>query len=143
MNDYDKVKLQRLINDENGTNYHRNVPLDGYTVTLGDAFISFAFREINGFTTVIIHYIYVTKKEDLISLLGYCTNMWSGCGTKMIYFREHKRKSNIIKTFSHLGFDVHPVTKGSWKHNWVSTNGYSESDCIEAFTPVNSGGRRK
>lgn len=138
MDNYDKVKLQRLINDEHGTNYHRNVPLDGYTITLGDAFISFAFREIAGVTTVIIHYLYVTKKEDLMTLLAYCINMWSGYGTKMIYFREHKRKSNIIKTLSHLGFDVHSMRKNSWPHDWISTNGFPEYDCIEAFTPANT-----
>ncbi len=136
MVNYDKVKLQRLINDEHGTNYHRNVPLDGYTVTLGDAFISFGFREVNGFTIAIIHYIYVTKKEDMVSLFSYCVNMWAGYGVKMIYYREHKRKSNIVKTFSHIGFDVHNTKVKNWPHNWISTNGYAESDCIEAFTPV-------
>lgn len=136
MVNYDKVKLQRLINDEHGTNYHRNVPLDGYTVTLGDAFISFGFREVNGFTIAIIHYIYVTKKEDMVSLFSYCVNMWAGYGVKMIYYREHKRKSNIVKTFSHIGFDVHNTKVKNWPHNWISTNGYTESDCIEAFTPV-------
>lgn len=136
MVNYDKVKLQRLINDEHGTNYHRNVPLDGYTVTLGDAFISFGFREVNGFTIAIIHYIYVTKKEDMVSLFSYCVNMWAGYGVKMIYYREHKRKSNIVKTFSHIGFDVHNTKVKNWPHNWISTNGFDESDCIEAFTPV-------
>ena len=136
MDNYDKVKLQRLINEEHGTNYHRNVPLDGYTITLGDAFISFGFREINGFTVAVIHYIYVTKKADLISLLAYCINMWSGYGVKMIYYREHKRKSRIIKTFTHIGFDVHNTQVKNWAHQWVSTNGFGENECIEAFTPV-------
>ena len=136
MDNYDKVKLQRLINEEHGTNYHRNVPLDGYTITLGDAFISFGFREINGFTVAVIHYIYVTKKADLISLLAYCINMWSGYGVKMIYYREHKRKSNIIKTFTHIGFDVHNTQVNNWAHQWISTNGFGENECVEAFTPV-------
>ena len=136
MDNYDKVKLQRLINEEHGTNYHRNVPLDGYTITLGDAFISFGLREVNGFTVAVIHYIYVTKKADLISLLAYCINMWSGYGVKMIYYREHKRKSNIIKTFTHIGFDVHNTQVKNWAHQWVSTNGFGENECIEAFTPV-------
>lgn len=143
MNNYDKVKLQRLINDEHGTNYHRNVPLDGYTITLGDAFISFGFREVNGFTIAVVHYIYVTKKEDLMSLLSYCVNMWAGYGVKMIYYREHKRKSNIIKTFSHIGFDVHDTKVKEWAHNWISTNGFKESDCIEAFTPVEESAKKK
>lgn len=136
MNGYDRVKLQKLINNEHGTNYHKNVPLDGYTITLGNAFISFGFREINGVNIAIIHYIYVTRKEELMSLLAYCINMWSGYCVKMIYFREHKRRSNIINTFTHLGFDVHDTKVDKWPHNWVSTNGYKENDCIEAFTPV-------
>lgn len=134
MTNYDKIRLARLINDENGTNYHRNVPLDGFTITLGDAFISFAFREINGINTVIIHYIYVTKQSDFISLLAYCINMWSGYGVKMVYYREHKRKSNVIKTLTHLGFDVKDTENNNWKHSWTSTNGYAENDCIEAYT---------
>ena len=136
MNNYDKVKIQNLINDENGTNYHRNVPLDGYTITLGDAFISFGFREVNGFNIAIIHYIYVTKSSDLVSLLSFCVNMWSGYGVKMIYYREHKRRSNIIKNFKHLGFDVHDSKATNWSHAWISTNGYPEYACTEAFTPV-------
>ena len=64
MNNYDKVKLQRLINDEHGTNYHRNVPLDGYTITLGDAFISFGFREVNG------HVMYIT--DTIVNVDNRC-----------------------------------------------------------------------
>lgn len=143
MNNYDKVKIQNLINDEHGTNYHRNVPLDGYTVTLGDAFISFGFREVNGYTIAVVHYIYVTKASDLVSLLSWCINMWSGYGVKMIYYREHKRKSNIIKTFAHLGFDVHDARTDHWSHQWISTNGYPEYSCIEAFTPVNEGPKKR
>lgn len=136
MDSYDKRRITALINDENGTNYHKNVPLDGFTVTLGDSFISFAFREINGITTALIHYIYVIKKEDFITLLGYCVNMWKGYGVKMIYYREHRRKSNIVSTLKHLGLDVQPMTKKSWTHKWTSTNGFAESDCIEAFSKV-------
>lgn len=143
MNSYDKVKIQKLINDEHGTNYHRNVPLDGYTITLGEAFISFGFREVNGYTIAVVHYIYVTKKEELVSLLAYCVNMWSGYGVKMIYYREHKRKSNIIKTFSHLGFDVHDAKTNHWSHQWISTNGFAEDDCIEAYTPVNDSNNKR
>lgn len=143
MNSYDKVKIQKLINDEHGTNYHRNVPLDGYTITLGEAFISFGFREVNGYTIAVVHYIYVTKKEELVSLLAYCVNMWSGYGVKMIYYREHKRKSNIIKTFSHLGFDVHDAKANHWSHQWISTNGFAEDDCIEAYTPVNDSSSKR
>lgn len=138
MNAYTKVKLQNRINNEHGTNYHRNIPLDGFTVTLNDSFISFNFREVNGYNIAIIHYLYVTKKEDLVALLTWCVNMWTGYDVKMIYYREHKRKSNIIKPFTALGFDVHDITVNKWNHPWVSNNGYKEFDCIEAFTPVKS-----
>ena len=35
MTNYNRAKLQTLISDENGPNYHKNVPLDGFTITLG------------------------------------------------------------------------------------------------------------
>lgn len=138
MNKYDKFRLQQLINAEHGTNYHRNVPLDGYTITLGDAFISFGFREVNGVTIAVIHYIYVTKREDFLALLAYCVNLWSGYGVKMLYIREHRRKSNVVSKLSSLGFDVHTISTDHWTHNWISTNGFAENDCLEAFTPVNA-----
>lgn len=138
MNDYDKAKLQRLISDEHGPNYHRNIPLDGFTVTLDDSFISFSFKEINGITVVVIAYIYVTNKRDFINLLGYCVKMWSGYGAKMIYYKEHCRKSNVAKFLKYLDFEVRPAKKNNWKYKWKSTNGFSEDDCIEAFTRNNT-----
>lgn len=134
MNTYDRARLQTLINDENGPKYSRNVPLDGFTITLGDSFISFNLREINKNKVAVITYIYVTNKEELISLLGYCINMWSGYDVKMIYYREHRRKSNIVKLLKYLDFDVVSTTKKDWKYKWKSTNGFKEDDCIEAFT---------
>ena len=138
MNSYDKNKLKQLISNENGTNYHKNVPLDGFTVTFGNAFISFSFKEINNITVAVITYIYVTNKTELVTLLGYCTNVWQGYGAKMIWYREHRRKSNIIKLLKHLDFNVVDTKKKDWKHPWKSTNGYKEYDCIEAFTKPNN-----
>ena len=40
-----KVELQKLINDENGTNYHRNVKLNGYVIYRGDSFIAFRLMD--------------------------------------------------------------------------------------------------
>ena len=134
MNTYDKAKLQKLIDKENGTRYSKNIPLGGFTLTFNNAFISFYFREIKGKTVVVITYIYVTNKNELLTLLGYCINMWSGYQVNMIYYREHRRKSNIIKLLRHLDLDVQDISYDSWKHKWTSTNGYDESDCIEAFT---------
>lgn len=134
MTTYDKAKIKALIDDEHGQHYCRNIPLDGFTITLSDAFISFCFREIDSSVIAVISYIYVTSKEDLISLLGYCINLWSGYNVKMIYYREHKRKSNIIKLLKYLDFDVTSIKKNNWKYKWTSTNGFKEDDCIEAFT---------
>ena len=97
MTNYNRAKLQTLISDENGPNYHKNVPLDGFTITLGVSFISFSFKEINGITVAVVTYMYITDKNAFINLLGYCIKIWSGYGVKMIYYKEHRRKSNIIK----------------------------------------------
>ena len=138
MTNYDKAKLQRQISDENGTNYHRNVPLDGFTITYDDSFISFSFKEINGITVVVIAYMYITNKKALLALLGYCINVWNGYGAKMIWYREHKRKSNVVQLLKHLDFIVTSTKKTDWKHKWISTNGYTESDCWEVFTSPNN-----
>jgi hypothetical protein len=132
--DMKKLQLQKLINKENGINYHRNVDLSGYTVYRGDSFISFRFVEIKGFTTVIIDYIYVTNKNDLLKLFSWCLNFWSGNAAKFIYYKEHKRKSNVVKKYLPLlGFKTQDATYTKWKHDWTSTNGYDESEIIESF----------
>lgn len=138
MNSYDKARLQNLISNENGTNYHRNVPLDGFTITLGDSFISFSFKNINNITVAVISYIYVTGKLEFIHLLSYCIKMWSGYGVKMIYYKEHARKSNVTKFLKYLDFDINPTTKVKWKYPWKSTNGFAENECIEAYTKYNT-----
>lgn len=138
MTNYNRAKLQTLISDENGPNYHKNVPLDGFTITLGVSFISFSFKEINGITVAIVTYMYITDKNAFINLLGYCIKIWSGYGVKMIYYKEHRRKSNIIKFLKYLDFDVKSTKTKKWKYIWKSTNGYKEDDCIEAYTKCNS-----
>lgn len=138
MTNYNRAKLQTLISDENGPNYHKNVPLDGFTITLGVSFISFSFKEINGITVAVVTYMYITDKNAFINLLGYCIKIWSGYGVKMIYYKEHRRKSNIIKFLKYLDFDVKSTKTKKWKYIWKSTNGYKEEDCIEAYTKCNS-----
>ena len=56
----------------------------------------------------------------------------------MIYYKEHRRKSNIIKFLKYLDFDVKSTKTKKWKYIWKSTNGYKEEDCIEAYTKCNS-----
>lgn len=138
MTNYNRAKLQTLISDENGPNYHKNVPLDGFTITLGVSFISFSFKEINGITVAVVTYMYITDKNAFINLLGYCIKIWSGYGVKMIYYKEHRRKSNIIKFLKYLDFDVKSTKTKKWKYIWKSTNGYKEEDCVEAYTKCNS-----
>lgn len=129
-----KLEMQQLINDENGENYHRNINLNGYTVYRDKSFISFRILSVKNKPIVVIDYIYITNKKDLIQLLSWCINFWSGNSVRYIYYKEHKRKSNIIKSLSSLGFTVSETTCNKWKHQWKSTNGFSESAVIEAFT---------
>lgn len=129
-----RLELRKRINDENGINFHRNVNLSGYIIYRRDSFIAFHFKTINGITGVVIDYIAVVNKTDLIKLLSFCINFWAGSNTKFIYLREHVRASNIVeKYFKTLGFDIMKSDNATWKHTWTSTNGYSEGEIIEAF----------
>ncbi len=130
-----KIELQKLINSENGINYHRNVNLNGYTVYRGKSFISFRLLNINNKEVVIIDYMFMTSKKDLLQLLSWCVNFWSGNAVKYIYYKEHHKKSNIAeKCLPSLGFHVQQSTYDNWKYEWTSTNGFDENEIIEAFT---------
>lgn len=130
-----KRELQRLINDENGINYHKNVNLNGYTVYRQSSFISFHFVEINNIQTVIIDYIYVTNKNSFIKLFSWCINFFAGNNVKFIYLKEHKRASNVVKKYlSEAGFTVaEGKNTKPWKYVWTSTNGFAEDEILEAF----------
>lgn len=130
-----KFELQQKINEENGIEYHKNINLNGYTVYRGESFISFRLVDIKNKKVVIIDYIYITSKTNLIQLLSWCVNFWSGNAVKYVYYKEHKRMSNIVsKCFPQLGFTIKESTYNNWKHPWVSTNGFDETDIIEAYT---------
>lgn len=133
--DLKKKELQKLINNEHGINYHRNINLSGYTVYRKDSFISFHFVDVNGIKTVVIDYIYIVNKTDLVKLISFCVHFFDGNGVKFIYYREHKRDSNVVqKFFTTIGFDVHEQHRnGVWKHEWTSTNGYDENEIVEAY----------
>lgn len=132
-----KSDMQNLIDKEHGKNYHRNIDLSGYTVYRGDSFITFRFVTIgsNNRTVVYVDYIYVTDKKNLIKLMAWCINFWTGNGAQCIYYRSHKRKANYVeKSFPSLDFHVTEKNKQKeWKYKWTSTNGYSENNIIEAF----------
>ena len=131
--DLKRRELQKLINRENGRNYHKNINLTGYTVYRKDSFITFHFVQVNGINTVMIDYIYVTSKKDLIKLLSFCIHYFAGNKVRFIYYKEHKRQANYVsKYFNLLGFKLADREMG-WKHDWQSTNGYSENEVLEAY----------
>lgn len=129
-----KLEMQQLINDENGIEYHRNINLSGYAVYRDKSFISFRLMNIKDKTIVVIDYMYMTNTKDFIQILSWCINFWSGNAVKYIYYKEHKRKSNISKSLSKLGFNVIDTTCEKWKYEWKSTNGFPENQIVEAFT---------
>lgn len=131
--DLKRRELQKLINRENGKNYHKNINLTGYTVYRKDSFITFHFVSVNGINTVMIDYIYVTCKKDLIKLLSFCIHYFAGNKVRFIYYKEHKRQANYVsKYFNLLGFKI-ADREMNWKHDWQSTNGYKETEVVEAY----------
>ena len=131
-----KFELQKLINEEHGNKFHKNINLSGYVIYRKDSFIVFHFVEVNNINTVVIDYIYITNKKDLLKLLSFCINFWSGNTCKFVYYKEHRRESNIVKKyFSTLGFEIIEKTadKNPWKHEWTSTNGFKENEILEAY----------
>ncbi|MEE3344057.1 MAG: hypothetical protein VZS44_08205 [Bacilli bacterium] len=132
-----REKIRKIIDNEHGPGYSKNVNLSGYVITRGDSFIIFRFLNVgeNQRVVVYIDYIYVTNRKSLIKLLAWCINFWTGNGAQCLYFKSHKRKANYIeKTFPSLDFTVKDTIKNSeWKHAWKSTNGYKENQLLEAF----------
>ena len=133
--DNKKIEMQRLINDENGINFHRNIDLSGYCFYKGSSFISFKIENINDTNVAIIKYIYLTSKKDLIKLLSFCINFWAGQKIKFLYFLEHARDANYCKKyFSSIGFQMIEENRpGSFKYEYKSTNGYDANDIREYY----------
>ena len=130
-----KLEMKKQIDDENGINFSRNIDLSGFTIYKGDNFISFKMIEIDGVQTVVIKYIYVTSKQNLVKLLAFCINMWSGNAVKFIYLLEHRRIQNYTKKYLEaIGFTVIEENRpGVWKYDFESTNGFDENDILEAY----------
>lgn len=137
--DAKKHEIQQYINDENGIDFAKNIPLDGYVFYKGDSFIAFNIVEVKlkkkTINTAIIQYIYVTSKNSLVKLLSFTVNFFAGNNVKFIYLKEHKRQSNIVKKyFSTLGFTIKEYNApGTWQYPWTSTNGFDEDDILEAY----------
>ncbi len=134
--DMKKLELQRLINSEHGIDYHRNVNLNGYTFYTGDSFLTFELCDVNGFMVAKINYVFITDKKALNELFSYAIQFWTGNDVKYVYYREHLRKSNVAEKYLEaIGLKV--ITSDDftgWAHNWKSTNGYKESEILEAIT---------
>ena len=130
-----KMELQKLINDENGVNFHRNIDLSGFCFYKGKSFISFKLVDINGVQTAVIKYIYLVNKNDLVKLLSFCINFWAGNNVKFLYFLEHAREANYcLKYLKTIGFTVvEEERKDVWKYDYKSTNGYKENEIREYF----------
>ena len=54
-----KIELQKIINSENGINYHRNVNLSGYTAYRDKSFISFRLMNVKNKQICVIDYIFI------------------------------------------------------------------------------------
>lgn len=130
-----KIELQKLINEENGINFHKNIDLSGWTFYKGKSFISFKIINVNGVNVCKISYIYLTNKNDLVKLLSYCINFWAGNTVKYLYFLEHSRDANYCKKyFSALGFTITEENRpNAFRHEYKSTNGYDENDIREYY----------
>ena len=134
MSNIQKLEMQKLINEENGINFHKNIDLSGYTFYRGvDNFISFKLIEVNNIQVAKINYIYVTSKKNLIKLLSLCINFWSGNAVKYIYFVEHLRSANYCQKYlKTLGFNILEEERDNfWEYEYKSTNGYKENEIRE------------
>ena len=130
-----KVELQKLIDNENGINFHRNIDLSGYIFYKGKSFIAFKILNINDIQVCKISYIYLVNKNDLVKLLSFCINFWAGNNVELLYFLEHNRIANYCKKYlSSLGFNVVEENRpGVWKKQYTSTNGFAEDDIREYY----------
>lgn len=129
-----KAEMQKLIDAENGIDYCKNINLNGYAVYKDKSFISFRILTIIDKPVVVIEYLYIVNKRDFMQLLSWCVDFWQGNDVKYIYHKEHKRPANIIKSLTSLGFNLSEAVCDKWKHDWKSTNGFPESEIIEAYT---------
>ena len=130
-----KHEIIQLIDRENGKGFYKNIDLSGYTFYKKESFINFKIVDIKDIKVVVIKYIYVTNKSDLIKLLSFCVNFWSVNDIGFIYYLEHKRKQNYIKKYLPLlGFSYSEYEKeGVWKYKFKSTNGFRENELVEVY----------
>ena len=130
-----KVEMQKCINDEHGSNYSKNIDLNGYIFYRGKSFISFKLQNIKNINVCCITYIYLVNKKDLIKLLSFCINFWAGNNCKYIYMLEHAREANYCEEYlESLGFKIVKEKRPNcFKHKFKSSNGFKEDEIIEYY----------
>lgn len=129
-----KIEMVKLIDNEHGKGYSKNVNLDGYTIYRNSSFITFRVVTVNGHNVAVIEYVYVTNKNDLIKLLSFAVNFFVGKDVAYIYYKQHKRPANYVeKYFPLLDFEVQDFINKHWKYMWKSNNKYREEETIEVY----------
>jgi len=136
MKSMDRNDLRKIIEDEHGINYSKNVDVSGFVYYMGNSFIAFDLLELHGVMVARINYMFFENKEDMSNLIAWSIKLWKGYDVKMLYYKEHKRKANVdVKLLESWGLKkVENKRYNKWKHNWTSTNGFKESNIIEMFT---------
>jgi hypothetical protein len=129
-------ELEKLINDENGINFHRNIDLDrSWVIKFEDSFIAYKLTRVNGKSIAQIVYSYFVSKKDTIKLLAWCGQHWNTENVQYVYGLEHQRKANAMKKYlKALGFKCISENRPDvWDYKYISTNGYHEDDINEYF----------
>lgn len=133
----DKKIIMEKIDSENGKDFYKNLDLKGcYNFYKNESFISFRVCKVEGIDMVNIKYLYAENKEDLMSILAYCVNFWTGIKIKFIYYKEKEKKPYVVKALKNLGFKVVESDKPEqWKHKFECIKGEDPCNCktIEAF----------
>ena len=103
-----KQEMKDIIDIENGDGFHRNVDLNGFNFIKNRTFSCFKIYRLMNVNSVIISYIHMESKAELMSLLAYSTNFWMGKRVKFIYFmqKENSYSKELFSELRKLGFKV-------------------------------------
>lgn len=131
-----KIRMKVQIDNEHGESFSKNIDLSGWVFYKEEDFISFKLVTVKGCQVVLITYVYITNKQNLIKLLNSCIDFWQGNDVKFIYFLEHRRIPNYVqKGFHQLGFTEIEEYRANqvWTYDFDSTNGFRNNDIIEYY----------
>lgn len=110
--------MSKLIDSEGGEGFSRNIDIGGYNFFKNNTFISFRISKVDNISVANIKYIYSTNKKDLLSVLAYCVNFWSGMKVKFIYYKEKEKDNYAINELSKLGFTIiKDIHSEGWRYN--------------------------